>query len=89
VRLEIAQVLPFTISYDSAGMVEQLDVWSYGLPLPGQRATMAMLPTGLATVLAEGYLCTPQPALLAQIVERLIALPMIHQKCSGLLPDSP
>lgn len=88
-RLERAQVLPLTISYDSAGMVEQLGVWIYGLPSPGQRATMAMRPPGLAPVLTEGYLCTPQAALLAQIVARLIALPMIHQKRSGLLPDSP
>lgn len=57
----------------SAGMVEQLLVWSYGLPLPGQRRTAAILPDGAVPVLSDGYLCTPQPAYLAQVVERLIA----------------
>jgi len=64
----------------SAGMVEQLDVWSYGLPFPGRRAAMATLPEGSAPVLVDGYLCTPQPAFLAQVVERLIAPRNLHQR---------
>lgn len=63
----------------SAGMIEQLVVWSYGLPFPGRRRMAAVLPDGLAPVLADGYLCTPQPAYLAQVVEQLIApQPVTH-----------
>ncbi len=65
----------------STGTVEQLVVWSYGLPLPGQNETKAALPAGLSPVLSDGYLCTPQPAYLAKIVEQLVtARPIaLHQ----------
>lgn len=55
-----------------SGQVEQLSVWSYGLPLPGQSET-AVTPAALSPVLSDGYLCTPQPDFLAQVVEQLVA----------------
>jgi hypothetical protein len=57
----------------SAGMVEQLTIWSYGMPGLSGNEPIAALPTGHVPVLSASYLCTPQPAFLAQVVERLIA----------------
>jgi len=56
----------------STGMIEHLVVWSYGLPLPGHHKAAATLPAGLSPILADSYLCTPQPAHLATVVEHLV-----------------
>ncbi len=56
-----------------AGMIEQLLVWSYGMPLPGSSKPAVGLPEGCFPMISDGYLCTPQPAYLAQVVERLVA----------------
>ena len=68
---------PLWIRCQAAHMIERLRVWSYGLPLPTSEQgtpqfSEGKLSLGHYPVQSDGFLCTPQPAFLAQVVHSLL-----------------